>query len=250
QRLSRPSINYLNPFVINEDSMNIRYGNPSLNAEVAHSFEIGYSIFTAKFNFSVSSYAFLINNSIESISKIQSNGVKVTTYDNIGKNQSYGLSLYSSYRAGVKFNIYFNGNAGYKKFEENNGYTINSEGFSYSGSLGGQMTLWKNGTFNANGGIYSPSVRFQGKSSSYFSTSLGLSQHLLKHKLRLSLSVSDPFWYKKTKTNESKDKTFYIRNQITSVSQTLRFSITYEFGKTNFDVKKAKHGINNDDLKN
>lgn len=249
QRLSRPSIRYLNPFVINDDSMNIRYGNPSLNAEVAHSFELGYNIFTAKFNFSVSSYAFLINNSIESISKIQSNGIKVTTFDNIGKNQSYGLSLYTSYRAGMKFNIYFDGNADYKKFEGNKGYTINSEGFSYSGSLGGQITLWKNGRFNANGGIYSPAVRFQGKSSSYFYTSLGLSQYLLKHKLSLSLSVSDPFWYKKTKTNESKDKTFYIRNQITSVAQTLHFDITYYFGKTNFDVKKVKHGINNDDLK-
>ncbi|MDP4273271.1 MAG: TonB-dependent receptor [Bacteroidota bacterium] len=249
QRLSRPGIWYLNPYVNNVDSMNISYGNPSLVAEVSHSFELGYSIFTPKFNFSVSSSAFFVNNSIENISKVQSNGAVVTTYENIGKDQNYGLNIYGSYRAGVKFNIYFNGGANYSKLEANNGYSINNEGFNYMGSLGGQVTLWKNGTLNANGGIYSPNIMLQGKSTSFFYTGIGLSQYLLKRKLILSLSARDPFWHEKKFTFESKDQTFYVQSKTTRLAQTFRFNITYNFGKMNLEVKKARRGIQNDDLK-
>src|SRR5450759_3062052 len=79
QRLSRPGIWYLNPYVNNTDSLNISYGNPPLKAEVSHSSELGYTYFTPKFNFSATSSASFVNNSIESISKVLPNGATVTT---------------------------------------------------------------------------------------------------------------------------------------------------------------------------
>ena len=109
QRLSRPGIWYLNPYVNNIDSLNISYGNPSLKAEVSHSFELGYTKFTPKFNFSATTSASFINNSIESISKVETTGATVTTYENIGKDQNYGISLYFSYRPTNKISIFFNG---------------------------------------------------------------------------------------------------------------------------------------------
>jgi outer membrane receptor protein involved in Fe transport len=249
QRLSRPGIWYLNPYVNDIDSMSINYGNPSLNAEVSHSFELGYTYFTPKFNFSASSSTSFVNNSIESISKVESNGATVTTYENIGKNQRFGLSLYISYRPSGKLNIYYNGSGSYSKLESNNGYAITNEGFSYNGSLGGRWTLWKDGSVNVNSGIYSPSIMLQGKSPAFFYTSLGVSQYLLKRKLMLSVSASDPFWYKKKYIFESNDITFFTRNEYIQLAQTVRFSITYNFGKMDLQVKKARRGIQNDDVK-
>jgi outer membrane receptor protein involved in Fe transport len=249
QRLSRPGIWYLNPYVNNSDSLNISYGNPMLKSEVSHSFELGYTYFTPKFNFSASSTSSFANNSIERISRVESNGATVSTYENIGKDQLYGLNLYLSYRPSGKLNIFFNGGVNYSKLEANAGYSITNQGFSYRGSLGGRRTLWKDGSVNANLGIYSSSIMLQGKSSSFYYTSLGVSQYFLKRKLMLSVSTTDPFWYRKKYTNESKDITFssYIENSYPA--QNVRLSLSYNFGKMDLQVKKARRGIKNDDIK-
>ncbi len=249
QRLSRPDIYYLNPYINNLDSMNIRYGNPSLKAEVSHSFELGYTYFTPKFNFSLTPNASLVNNSIESITKIQTSGATITTYENIGKNQRYGMSLYFRFAPSQKINIYFNGNGMYTKLEANNGYAISNEGLSYNGYLGGRWTLWKDGSVNVNCGAYSASIMLQGKSSTFFYTSFGLSQYLLKRKLMLSLSTSDPFWHKKKYTYDSKDITFFTRNVYTQLAQMVRLNLTFNFGKMDLQVRKAQRGIKNDDVK-
>jgi outer membrane receptor protein involved in Fe transport len=249
QRLSRPGIWYLNPYVNNIDSLRINYGNPSLRAEVSHSFELGYTRFTPKFNFSATSSASFVNNSIESISKVESTGATVTTYENIGKDQRYGLNLYFSYRPTNKLSIFFNGGGNYSKLEANNGYAIVNEGFSYRGFVGGRWTLWKDGSVNTNIGLYSSSIMLQGRSSSYYYTSFGVSQYLLKRKLMLSVSTTDPFWYRKKNSNESKDMTFSSLSKYTYRSQNIRFNLTYNFGKMDLQVKKARRGIQNDDLK-
>jgi outer membrane receptor protein involved in Fe transport len=249
QRLSRPGIWYLNPYVNNTDSMNISYGNPGLKSEVSHSFELGYTYFTPKFNFSAGSSSSFTNNSIERISSVETTGATVSTYRNIGKDQRYGLNLYLSYRPSGKLNIFFNGGGNYSWLKANNGYDITNDGFSYRGSLGGRWTLWKDGSLNGNLGIYSSSIMLQGRSSSFYYTSLGVSQYLLKRKLMLSLSTSDPFWYKKTYKNTSEDITFHTDSEYSYLARNVRFSVTYNFGKMDFQVKKARRGIKNDDLK-
>jgi outer membrane receptor protein involved in Fe transport len=249
QRLSRPGIWYLNPYINNSDSMNVSYGNPSLKAEVSHSLESGYTYFTPKFNFSATSNASFVNNSIESISEVQSSGATVTTYKNIGKDQRYGLNLYISYRPSGKLNFTFNGGGNYSKMEANSDYTISNKGFSYSGVLGERWTLWKDGSVIAYIGYFSPRITLQGKSSFDYYTSFGVSQYLLKRKLMLNFSSIDLFWYKQKYSNESKDITFFSLNEATYLAQYFRFSVTYNFGKMDLQVKKARRSIQNDDVK-
>jgi outer membrane receptor protein involved in Fe transport len=249
QRLSRPGIWYLNPYVNDIDSMNIRYGNPTLDAEIAHSFELGYTYFTPKFNMSVTSSASFVNNSIESISTVKPNGATETTYKNIGKDQRYGLNIYANYRPSGKLNAYFNGGISYSKLEANTDYSITNEGFSGRGSFGGRWTAWKDGSVNINAGLFSADIMLQGKSSMFFYTSIGVSQYLFKRKMMLSLSASDPFWHTKTYVYDSEDITFTSHNVYSYQAQTLRFSVTYNFGKMDLQVKKARRGIQNDDVK-
>jgi len=249
QRLSRPGIWYLNPYVNNTDSMNIYFGNPKLDAEVSHSFDLGYSYFTPKFNISSTLSSAFVNNSIEDIKRVEASGATLTTYENIGKNQNYRLNLYASYRPSGKLNVYFNGGVGYNKLEANSGYSITNEGFSYRGSFGGRWSLWKDGSVNANAGVYSASIMLQGKSPSFFYTSFGASQYLLKRKMMLTISTSDPFWYKKKYSGKSEDMTFRSNYEYSYRAQNVRFSLTYNFGKMDFQVKKARRGIQNDDVK-
>jgi len=249
QRLSRPGIWYLNPYVNNTDSLNISYGNPQLKAEISHSFESGYTYFTPKFNFSATSSASFINNAIENISTIETNGARVSTYKNIGKDQTYGLNLYFGYRPTPKLSIFFNGGGSYIKLAADNGYAISNEGFNYRSYVGGRWTLWKDGSVSSNIGIFSTGVMLQAKGFTYYYTSIGVSQYLLKRKLMLNFSSTDPFWYYKKYSYESKDITFLSVNKYTYRARNFRFSLTFNFGKMDTQVKKARRGIQNDDVK-
>ncbi len=248
QRLYRPGIWYLNPYRNDMDRLDIRYGNPDLKSEIANSFELGYSTYTPKINFSLTATGSFTNNSIESITSMVDT-VRMTTYKNIGKDMNIGLSTYFSYRPNQKFNVYFNGGASYVKLQANNGYTITSEGISYRGSLGTRLALWKDGSVNGNFGVYSPSVRLQSKSSTYAYSNLGVSQYLLKKKLMLTLSVSEPFTKYKKYTSNYTDVNYKMNSEYISQVRSLRLNLTYNFGKMDVSVKKARRGISNDDVK-
>jgi outer membrane receptor protein involved in Fe transport len=250
KRLSRPGIWYLNPYVNDVDSMNINYGNPSLDAEVSHSIELGYTYFTPKLNLSATYNTSFVNNSIESISKVQTNGATVTTYENIGKNRRFGLDFYISYRPTGKLTFNFNGSGEYSKLESNSGYEISNKGFSYDAFLSSRMTLWKDGSVNIYAGVNSPRIELQGKSSLFYYTSFGASQYFLKRKLMLSCSVRDPFWRSQKYKSESNDITFSSHHTYSYISRIVRFNLTLNFGKTELQVKKANRTIQNDDLKN
>jgi len=250
QRLSRPGIWYLNPYVNDLDPLNISYGNPKLDAEISHTFDLSYGKFTPKYNFNLSANSAFTNNSIESVSTMQPNGVKTTTYENIGKNQRYGAYLFGSFKFfKQKLNVNTNLGANYTLLESNDGRGLKNEGFNYNGSLNGRYTAWKNGTISAYGGVYSPRIMLQGKTSTYYYTSLSLSQELFKKKLSASLSISDPFRKRAKYISTYDDTTFSQTSTNYNYNRMIRIYLSYRFGNMKGEVKKARRGIKNDDVK-
>ena len=102
QRLQRPGVYYLNPYVENSNPLYIRYGNPKLESEISHAFELGYSMYNAKFSWNTSLSASYNNNSIESVSNIDSMGVTRSTYANIGLDERYRWNNYEIGRASCR----------------------------------------------------------------------------------------------------------------------------------------------------
>jgi len=250
QRLQRPGIWYLNPYHNQTDRLYVYYGNPNLKSEVAHSFELGYNTFTPKFNLGLTGTASFTNNSIEQITFIDSGNVQNSTYDNIGKDMRLGLNTYLSYRKGSSFSVGFNGSVTYSDLEAfNMGKAMKNKGFNFSGSFNSRLTLWKDGAVNANFGMYSSSVMLQGKSSSYTYSSIGFSQYLLKKKLTLNVSVSNPFREKQQYFYDYLSTDFKSHSEYFYPSRSLRVSLSYNFGKMDTTVKKARRGISNDDMK-
>jgi hypothetical protein len=249
QRLSRPGIWYLNPFYNDTDPLNVRYGNPKLNAEVAHTFDFSYGKFSQNFNINFGLNSSFTNNSITSITTLKPNGVSTTTYENIGKNQRYGSYLYGSVKIGKKLNVNINLAMNYSILESNDLRNLHNEGISYNGYLYARYNPWKNGTFSGNLGIYSSGIMLQGKSSNYYYSSLSYSQQMLKKKLTLSLSVSDPFRKRAKYEMNYDDPTFVQTNTSYSYNRMVRFNISWRFGQMKDQIKKAKRSIKNDDLK-
>ncbi len=249
QRLSRPSIYYLNPYINDTDPLNINYGNPNLDAEVSHTFDLSYGKFSNKYNINLSLNGALTNNSIVSLQTINASGVKTTTYKNIGKNQNFGGYLYGSLRPNSKFTISTNVAIRYSILESNDGRNLKNEGFSYNGSLNMRYTLWKNGSISGYCGIYSPSIMLQGKSSMFWFTNINASQELFKKKFTASLSVSDPFRSKVKYESSINDPTFNQKSTYLYSNRMIRVNLSYRFGQIKGEIKKAKRGIKNDDVK-
>ena len=249
QRLSRPGIWYLNPFYNDTDPLNVNYGNPNLDAEISHTFNFTYGKFTPKYNFNLNLSSAFTNNSITSFTQLQPNGVSITTYENIGKNQNYGGYIYGSAKVGKKINLNTNLGLNYTILESNSGLELKNEGTSYNGSLSVRYNVWENGTFSVFGGLYSPRIMLQGKSSTYSYSSISYSQQLLKKKLMINISVTDPFRERMIYKTTLSDPTFTRTTENYRYNRTARISISYQFGQMKDQIKKAKRTITNDDLK-
>jgi len=249
QRLSRPGIYYLNPFYNDIDPLNIRYGNPRLDSEIAHTFDFSYGKFSQKYNVNLGLNYAVTNNSITSITTVQPNGVSISTYENIGKNQRYGGYIYGSVKIGKKININTNLGMNYSILEGNDSRGLKNKGLSYNGYMYARYNPWNNGTFSGNLGIFSSGITLQGHSSNYCFSSLSYSQQLLKKKMSLSLSVSDPFRKRMKYEMNYDDPTFRQISGSLNYTRQLRLNISYRFGQMKDQIKKAKRSINNDDVK-
>ena len=249
QRLSRPGIWYLNPFYNDLDPLNVRYGNPGLDAEVSHSFSFVFGKFTPNYNFNLNLNSAFTNNAIVSITTLQQNGVSVSTYENIGKNRNYGGNLYGSAKLGKKINLNTNLGAYYTILESNNELKLQNEGFSYNGSMSVRFTVWKNGTFSVFGGLFSPRITLQGKSSTYSYSNVSFSQQMFDKKLMASISVNDPFREGMAFTSRLSDPGFTMISRNFNYTRMFRFHISWQFGKMTEQIRKAKRTISNEDLK-
>jgi len=249
QRLARPGIWYLNPYVNDTDPLNISFGNPDLDAEVSHTFDFSYGKFSNKFNLNLSTNVAFANNTIQSISTINSTGVKVTTYKNIGKTQRFGGYLYGSYKPGNKFNINTNLSINYSILESNDNRNLKNEGFNYSGSLNMRYNAWKDGNISFYAGYYSPRIQLQGQRGRYWYSNISVSQDLFKKKLTASVTAANPF-NRRLKWEQTYDDPTFHQNMVSYYYyQMLRFRLSYSFGQMKGEIKKARRGIKNEDKK-
>ncbi|MCE1199397.1 MAG: outer membrane beta-barrel family protein, partial [Marinilabiliales bacterium] len=249
QRLSRPGIWYLNPYVNDLDPLNISYGNPKLHAEVSHVVDLTYGKFTAKYNLNMNLSGAMTNNTIERYTTINSGGVKVSTYDNIGKMRKLGTNIFGSLRMGKKLNANLNLSLYYKTVASNDDRNLKNQGFSSQAYLNVRYNVWKNGTISGNGGIFSPEVMLQGQSSTYYYNSFGLSQELFDKKVRLSANISSPFQSRYKNEMTMSDPSFTQTSTYYQYRRQFNINISYKFGQMKGEIKKARRTIQNEDLK-
>ena len=94
-RISRPSSSYINTNTNISDNKNITIGNPNLTPSTTNQIEIGYNSFGRKYQGSYYIYMKRSENLIESFLRVQ-NDTSITTYENIGNSDRYGINYYGS----------------------------------------------------------------------------------------------------------------------------------------------------------
>lgn len=250
QRIERPGLWVLNPYVNNIDPKNISYGNPDLVAATSHAFDLAYSAFIKGSSVNASLFYNFTNNSIQQFTLLKDDRSE-TTYGNIGKNSTLGTAINTNLNLGKKININLNTTVNYVHLtgylngalRRNTGVT----GYGF-GSVGYKFAkTWR---ASGNVGFNTPGVLLQGQSGGYVFHSVSLNKTFLKNdKAGINIFVSSPFQKNRRWFNEYQDPGFYQLQENYFQTRRIGISFNYRFGKLEGDIARKKRGINNDDVK-
>lgn len=251
QRLERPGLYYLNPFVDQTDPRNIYYGNPELLPSTNHVFNLTYSKVLKLTSISSSVIHHFTNNAIAQYTTLGSDSVSRTTFGNMGKSQVTGVSLGINTTLFRKLNLNANTNVHYLQFTSLiNGEARNNDGVTYNVFGSAAYRLNKGWRVSSNFSYTAPGIFVQGKTAGNTRNSITVNKSFLKDgKARIAATVNNPFREHRRSFTEVNDPRFYLYQESYTVIRQFRISLNYRFGKLQGDITRKKRGIKNDDLK-
>ncbi|MDX5437244.1 MAG: TonB-dependent receptor [Pontibacter sp.] len=262
RRIQRPQLSLLNPYENVSNPKNVVRGNPKLEAELTDSYELGFGTFSKSgATINASLYLRQTNNAIQSYStpytgsNPDSVGRVTTSFDNIGQQSFYGLSLSGSTKFWEKGRVSSNVNLFYASIQ-GGGQQQSNTGLVYNTNLNVSYNFNKGFSAQMAGDYNSSQVTLQGKTLAYGTYNFAVRKEVLNKKGNVTLGVNNPF--NKYVTRERIIKTYNSENilvldQTNAMSINLRqvrLSFNYQFGKQDGKTKPRRvKKVSNDDAK-
>ena len=230
-----------NPFLDVSDPLNYRRGNPNLQPEDVHAFELSYSKFWNAVTFTSSAYLRQTNDVIQRVrTEPDQNGITITTPQNLTRNLSSGLELIGRVDVSKAWNFTGNVNLYQSKIEGVPEFGIvENSGFSWNANLTNNFTLPYGITFQLKGDYRAPEVMAQGRRNAMYAVDAGAKYDFKNKRSSLSLNVRDVFntrnW---SMTTEANNTIVDFKRRMQGTMANLTYS--YRFGKTDFNAKKKR----------
>ncbi len=236
RRVHRPEGDDINPFPEYQDPYNVRAGNAKLLPEIIHSVEFGYKWQDKNFSFVPSLYYRYKQNGFTQVTVPLNDSVLLTTQQNLSNDQSAGLELIFSAKAGKFFSSNLSTNFFYNQINATNlGYFDNKTIISFSTNFNSTFTLTPTTMMQISANYRSARLTPQGKNYPSFVLNTGIRQDLFKKKVSVILAASDIL---RSMQQKSELNTTYLKQ--TSIgrrdAQIIYLGISYRFGKI---IKKA-----------
>jgi len=233
RRVQRPGGRQLNPFIDYSDPFNLRSGNPYLLPAFTGSYELGYTQILKKGTTLTSNIYFRDrSNLITWYSEVDSNGVNLTTYQNLNSGEDVGLDINFRGRLGKKGGFFsLGGNYFYSQVSgdiRGRGWVNQGQGFSLNTVF--STPLWKNASVQIMGNYRSKRVMAQGIGRPFYFIGGGFKQGFLNDRLNLSINCRDIFntmgW-----NYETSGPGFYSEGQFRWMNRVVECGLTYNFGE-------------------
>ena len=233
RRVQRPGGRQLNPFIDYSDPFNLRSGNPYLLPAFTGSYELGYTHILKKGTTLTSNIYFRDrSNLITWYSEVDSNGVNLTTYQNLNSGEDVGLDINFRGRLGKKGGFFsLGGNYFYSQVSGDilgRGWVNQGQGFSLNTVF--STPLWKNASVQIMGNYRSKRVMAQGIGRPFYFIGGGFKQGFLNDRLNLSINCRDVFntmgW-----NYETSGPGFYSEGQFRWMNRVVECGLTYNFGE-------------------
>jgi hypothetical protein len=248
QRIQRPGIWELNPFVNEANPLYFTSGNPDLDPVVAHLVNVNYS--SSKTGFLVVGLDYLFsNNSIQTVTVVGTDNISRASFYNTGGNFSIGANINYSYSFSRKLNVKTNSSIRYLEATGIiNNKSIKNDGLLFQTSNSLNYRYNKNGSFSCMVGSSSNSIFLQGTSNAALFSSLGIYSSLMNKKATIYASISNPLT--KFRRGETQTSSFDFSQISTSrfPYRGILIAFSYKFGRLKDQMKKTKTKIKNDDV--
>ncbi len=232
KRIRRPRTRMLNPFASFNDPLNLFVGNPRLQPEYTHAFELTYQQFSRLGSLSLTPYFRRTVNKFERFKTVDpETGVSTLTFRNFDTSDSYGTELVGSVRFG-------RGLSGFASF---NFFKVITDGSNVDSDLGNDAYSWStraNISWEITRGLSLQAFYFyrapmdvaQGHISSFSMANIALQKKVLRDHGTIGIRVSDPFDQMGFRFEVDEDL-LYQQGERSWESQVVYLTFSYNFGQ-------------------
>lgn len=258
RRIQRPSLQFLNPNTNASNPTNVTQGNPFLNPEYTNNYEFTVNTF---FKNTFITTALFMRNTTGSIQSVRNpttnalgNPIILTTYQNIGNEDAYGMNLFGNVNIANKLQLGGGTDLYYAVLNNNNPdpkLKASNEGWVASFRIFGSYNLTKGWGIQTFAFFRGNQVQLQGNQGGFGIYSLGLKKDFLNKKGSIGFGAENFFTPNGFTIKSNVDSPTISQNSVNTL-RNMNFKVTfsYRIGKMTFvDAKKKKKSVNNDDMK-
>jgi len=252
KRIERPDYRDLNPFINTSDPKNLSTGNIHLLPEIGKRYELGYNIDIDKVGSFMVNLFYRVNNyDIQDyivyypsfqVGDTTYKDVAVSTRQNIGRENNFGLNLYASAKFFSKLDLRMNAFF-YERHTINTidkGYDYNS--FNYRVNLNADYQFSKTLVAEFFGNFRAARHEAQGSYPSFTTYSLAIRKQFWNKKGSLAITASNLFSKNLLQKTNLFGPEFTINQTRVIPFRSIGINFTWKFGKLEF--KKDKEPIN------
>lgn len=251
-RISRPSLEQVNPFALTISPFEERRGNPDLTSEHNHKVSLTYSAFGRLFGGNIGFEYTIANDAISGFQFLENRDgrdINVTTFANIGRTRQAALIGFLNWNIIHNMSLNLNGRLAYNTLKAP---SLGYSNHGWGGNIGGawNYTVAQVNKFSAYGGWYARNLNVQGYNTGFYYYGVSASRDFLPSK-NLTIGISANNFLQKSVKFTSFSKTH--ESIVTSVGRSfsqwdVALSITWKFGSLKAQVKHTGADINNDDI--
>ncbi|HEY4653238.1 MAG TPA: TonB-dependent receptor [Cyclobacteriaceae bacterium] len=255
RRIQRPSIQFLNPNTDASNPQNITVGNPSLDPEYTNNYELSYSTFAKGTTLNFSGFFRNTSNAIQSVREVVGDNVIRTTYQNIGQEDAYGLSVFANVNLGGKLSLNGGTDVFYSVLSNNVAdplYNASNEGWVASYRLFGNYNFAENWGFQFFGFYRGNRVQLQGSQGGFGIYSLAIKRDFADKRGSVGFGAENFFTPEFRIKSELVSPVLRQTSINTMRNMSFRLNFSYRIGKLGTDENSARRrrkSISNDDLK-
>ncbi len=258
RRIQRPGLQQLNPNVNTVNTQSITMGNPNLRPELTDNFELGISTNIKKTYLNMSFFGRYTDNSITQVRQPSDSlkGVVITTYQNIGKLQSYGTNVFMNVyllpnwtvNGGIEaFYSFLEGTTtGLNGLSEN----VKNQGLTLGGRLMTNITFKNGWGIQGWGGGRGGQVQLQGRQGGFGMYSVGVKKDFKNKKGSIGLAgenfLTKSIGVMRTELTSPLFSQVSVNNLY---NRGVKLTFNYKFGSMNFNAPKKTRSVKNDDIK-
>ncbi|MGZ3944713.1 MAG: TonB-dependent receptor domain-containing protein [Mucilaginibacter sp.] len=252
KRITRPSLQFLNPYVNRTNQKAQTEGNPDLSPEVSQTVEFDYTTFIKSSVISASVYYRHTANVIEQIvvpdPTIQGT---LSTYQNATLNNSIGGSVFGSFSPikiitlRANLNLYTYHPTPYPLYQQF--FSQTGTYIQYNGFASAELDLSSGFIAQVFAFGSAPRHTIQGTSPAFSILGAGVRKQFMKKNASIGINTLEPFSEYKNFNTHTVSPGLVQTSTFAFPFRSVGLTFQYSFGKTTFSADKNK--INNDDMK-